>query len=70
MLAEIGVPMIVFGIIFLLVTILGRSMMTTSPENPNCSEDVNDVKTNKKLYKWFLIAEILVILVGVAFVAV
>lgn len=70
MLAEIGVPFIVFGIIFLLIVLIAGKMMMKEPENPNCSEDVEGVKTNKKLYKILLTASVAIIAVGLILVAI
>jgi len=70
MLAEIGVPFIVFGIILLLIVLIAGKMMMKEPENPNCSEDVDGVKTNKKLYKILLAASIVIIVVGLVLVTV
>ena len=60
-----GTPFIVFGLIFLLVTLVAGKYMMKEPENPNCSEDVVSVKTNKKTFKILLTIEALVIIAGI-----
>lgn len=63
-------PLIVFGLIFLVMTLIAKHYMKKEAENPNCSEDVNDVKANWTLFKVLLPIEILMIVVGLVLLAI
>lgn len=55
---------IVFGLIFLVVTLIAKKHMKTEATNSNCSEDVKDVKDNHRNYKICLGVSIAMIIVG------
>ena len=55
---------IVFGIILLVMTLIAGKIMKKKPTNPNCNEDVNDVKANKRNYKIGLWASGIMIILG------
>lgn len=57
--------LVVFGIILLAMTLVAGKFMKKEVTNPNCSEDVNDVKHNKILYKICLIVAIAMIVIGI-----
>ena len=56
--------LIVFGIILLVMTLVAGKFMKKEATNPNCSEDVNDVKANKRNYKIGLWASGIMIILG------
>ncbi len=56
--------LIVFGIILLVMTFIAGKFMKKEATDPNCSEDVNDVKANKRNYKVGLWASGIMIVVG------
>ncbi len=56
--------LIVFGAIFLLVTLVAGKYMMKVPENPSCSENIESVKNNKRNYKVLLIVSSVMIAVG------
>lgn len=58
--------LIVFGVLFLVMTLIVGVFTKKEKdiENPNCKEEVTDVKNNRKLYKWFIIVFSLMIIVG------
>lgn len=58
--------LIVFGVLFLVMTLVVGVFTKKEKdiENPNCSEEVNDVANNRKLYKWFIIVFVIMIIAG------
>jgi len=59
-----GTICLVFGGIFLLMTIINYIFMKKEVTDPNCSEDVNGVAYNKKWGKIYLIIYSAIVLIG------
>jgi len=57
----------IFGFIFLVISLIASKYTKKEAdiENPNCSEEVNDVKTNVVLSKVLPLVSLGIILVGV-----
>ena len=58
--------LIVFGVLFLVMTLVVGVFTKKEKdiENPNCKEEVTDVANNRKLYKWFIIVFVVMIIAG------
>lgn len=58
--------LIVFGIIFLTMTlIVGKfTKKEKDIENPNCKEEVKDVSDNRKIFKWLIAISSVMIIIG------
>lgn len=56
--------LVYFGIILLVMTFIAGRFMKKEATDPNCSEDVKDVTTNKRLYRLFLIIAACMIVAG------
>lgn len=54
----------VFGGIFLIISIIAYLTMDKKVENPNCPEDVRSVAFNKKWGKIILIANSIIVAIG------
>lgn len=54
----------VFGGIFLIISIIAYLTMDKKVENPNCPEDVRSVAYNKKWGKIILIANSIIVAIG------
>lgn len=54
----------VFGGIFLIISIIAYLTMDKKVENPNCPEDVRSVAFNKKWGKIVLIANSIIVAIG------
>lgn len=61
---ELGTIFLVFGGIFLLISIINYIFMKKEVTDPNCPEDVNGVAYNKKWGKIYLIAYSSIVLIG------
>lgn len=64
MIEAIGNIFSVFGGIFLIMSIISYITMQKKVINPNCKEDVDAVKFNKKYGKVILITNIVIVLIG------
>lgn len=60
-----GVPLAVFGGIFLLITLFVGPRLQNEVEAPWCPNDVQGVADNKKWYKRFLIISSTMVAVGI-----
>ena len=60
----IGTICLVFGGIFLIMTIINYILMKKEVTDPNCPEDVNGVAYNKKWGKIYLIIYSTIVLFG------
>lgn len=58
-------PFTVFGTVFLILTLIRGSRMKTTVDNPNCGEEVRNVKLNKILFPTLLSIDIIIILTGI-----
>lgn len=60
----LGTIMLVFGAIFLVMTIISAVTMKTHVDNPNCPEEVESVEYNKKWAKIYIALYSTITIVG------
>lgn len=61
----LGIGFLLFGGIFLLITIINYLTMQKEVTNPNCPEEIRDVAYNKKWGKIYLIVYSVAVLLGI-----
>lgn len=58
-------PFLVFGLINLIMIIIGYPMLKTKVTNPNCKDEIKSVKTGKIGFTIYSIITLIVTIVGI-----